>query len=96
MMEKCAEPLQKKTMGVTFLAQNQLLTFSLSTKHTFLCTQPKLARGKSSSCRFSFSAARNAVTQVKYVIFGFIFVFRLLLLLGNFERHCLFEIRIVY
>ena len=75
MMEKCVEPLQKKTMGVTFFSQNQLLTFSLSTKDTFLCTRPKSACGKSSSCRFSFSAARNAITQVKYVIFGFIFVF---------------------
>ena len=62
-------------MGVTFFSQKQLLIFSLSTKDTFLCTRPKSACGKSSSCRFSFSAARNAITQVKYVIFGFIFVF---------------------
>ena len=34
MMEKCVEPLQKKTMGVTFFAQNQLLTFSLSNAHS--------------------------------------------------------------
>ena len=76
MMNICVEPLQKQTMGVAFFLQNsQLLTFSLSTKDTFLCTRPKSACGKSSSCRFSFSAARNAITQVKYVIFGFIFVF---------------------
>ena len=35
-------------------------------------TRPKLAFGKSSSCRFSFSAARNAITKdTEYVTFSF-------------------------
>ena len=37
-------------------------------------TPPKSACGKSSSCWFSFSAARNAITKAaEYVTFGFNF-----------------------
>ena len=72
--EKSVEPLQKQTMGVAFFSQNsQLLTFSLPTKEIFSCTRPKSACGKSSSCRFSFSATRNTITQVKDLTLGFSF-----------------------
>ena len=73
-MKKCVEPLQKQTMGVAFFSQNsQLLTFSLPTKEIFSCTRPKSACGKSSSCRFSFSATRNTITQVKDLTLCFSF-----------------------
>ena len=55
-------------------------------------TRPKSACGKSSSGRFSFSAARNAITKTtKYVTFGFSFrfFFGFLPFLGKFERHFL-------
>ena len=59
--------------------------------------RPKSACGKSSSCQFSFSATRNAITKAtEYVTFGF--SFRILVLfspLGRFERHCLWAIRIL-
>ena len=72
--EKSVEPLQKQTMGVAFFSQNsQLLTFSLPTKEIFSCTRPKSACGKSSSCRFSFSATRNTITQVKDLTLGLFF-----------------------
>ena len=73
-MKKCVEPLQKQTMGVAFFLQNsQLLTFALTKKEIFSCTRPKSACGKSSSCRFSFSATRNTITQVKELTSGFSF-----------------------
>ena len=59
----------KTTMFIIFNLQNShLLTFSLSTEKVF---EVKSASGKSSSCRFSFSAARDANT--KAVTFGFSF-----------------------
>ena len=95
-MNKCVEPLQKQTMGVAFFSQNsQLLTFSLRKKGIFSCTRPKSACGKSSSSRFSFSATRNTITQVKDLTFGI--SFRILFyfpFLGNIEWHRLLEIRI--
>ena len=58
--------------------------------------RPKSAYGKSSSCRFSFSAARNAISKAtEHVTFGF--YFRTLVsssLLGKFESHRLWAIRI--
>ena len=95
-MNKCVEPLQKQTMGVAFFSQNsQLLTFSLPKKGIFSCTRPKSACGKSSSSRFSFSATRNTITQVKDLTFGI--SFRILFyfpFLGNIEWHRLLELRI--
>ena len=82
--KKCVEPLHKQTKGVTFFSHySQLLTFSLPKKEIFSWTRPKSAGGKPSICWFSFSAARNTITQVKYVTFGFPFVFCLLPLLGT-------------
>ena len=82
--------------GRSFLFTNsQLLTFSLPKKGIFSCTLPKLACGKSSSSRFSFSATRNTITQVKDLTFGI--SFRILFyfpFLGNIEWHRLLEIRI--
>ena len=78
--KKCVQPLHKKTKGVTFFIQySQLLTFSLPKKEIFSWTRPKSAGGKPSLCWFSFSAARNTITQA----FGFLFVFCLLPLLGT-------------
>ena len=53
--------ITKQTMGMTLNLQNsQLMTFSLSTEEILPGTRPKTACGKSSNCRFSLSAARNA------------------------------------
>ena len=64
-------------MGVIFDTQNsQLLTIDLvlTDRRNLLGTWPKSAYGKSSSSRFSFSAARNAITKAtEYVTFGFSF-----------------------
>ena len=74
-MKKCVESLQKQKIGVTFNLQNsQLLTLSSPIEEFFSGTRRKSACDKCSRCRFSFSAARNAITIVsKYVIFGFSF-----------------------
>ena len=57
--------------------------------------RPKSAGGKSSICRFSFSAARNANTKAtEYVTFGFSFCTLVFPLLEKFEPHCLSAIRI--
>ena len=46
----------------------------LTNRRYFLGTQQKSACNKSSSCRFSFSAARNAITKAtEYVTHGFSF-----------------------
>ena len=66
--DKAQDEKMRRTITETddrriFFSQNsQLLTFSLSTKEIFSCTRPKSAYGKSPSCRFSFSAARNTIT----------------------------------
>ena len=59
-----------KKMGVIFNTQNsQSLTWSLSTGELF-----QLHSGKFSSCRFSFSVARNAITKAtEYITFGLSF-----------------------
>ena len=54
----------------------------------------KLASGISSSCRFSFSAERNANTKAtEYVTFGFFLKIGFLPLLEKFEPHRLSAIR---
>ena len=69
-------------------------------RHTAFSTWPlhykkKSFSGKSSSCRFSFSAARNANTKAtEYVTFGFSFCTLVFPLLEKFEPHCLSAIRI--
>ena len=56
-------------MGIVFNVKNsQFLNQSLLTE----CTRPKSACSKSSSCRFSFSATRNAISKAtEYVTFSF-------------------------
>ena len=70
--------ITKTTMVVIFNLQNShLLTLSLPTEEVFRLKslpskRPKSARGKSSSCRFSFSTERNANTKAtEYVTYGF-------------------------
>ena len=62
----------KTTMVVIFYSQNShLLTLSLPTEKVF---QVNGQNRKSSSCRFSFSAERNANNKAtEYVTFGFSF-----------------------
>ena len=50
-----------------------IIDFFLTVKEVSV-KQPKSAYGKSSSCRFSFSATRKAITKVtEYVTLGFSF-----------------------
>ena len=50
------------------------IDFVLTDRRSLSGKRPKSASGKSSSCRFSFSAARNANTKdTEYVTFGFSF-----------------------
>ena len=81
-------------MGITFNSQNsQLMTFSLPG------TRPKSVGGKSSSCRFLFSAARNAITKTtEYQTFGcscpnlFFFRLREILKFIAYERYKIFGV----
>ena len=78
--------ITKATMVVIFTLQNyHLLTLSLP---CLLGKRPKSVSGKSSSCRFSFSAERNANTKAtEYVTFGFFLKIGFLPLLEKFEPH---------
>ena len=50
------------------------IDFVLTDRRSLSGKRPKSASGKSSSCRFSFSAERNANTKAtEYVTFGFSF-----------------------
>ena len=62
-------------MIVIFGLQNfDVLTFFLADRRSLSGKRPKSASGKSSSCRFSFSAERNANTKAtEYATFGFSF-----------------------
>ena len=83
--------ITETAMVVIFNIQNShLLTLSsLSSK------RPKSASNKSSSCRFSFSATKNAnTTTAEYVTLGFFFCILVFSLLGKFEPHCLSAMRI--
>ena len=76
--------ITKTTMVVIFDIQHSyLLTLSfLSSK------RPKSASNKSSSCRFSFSATKNAnTTAAEYVTLGLFFCILVFSLLGKFEPH---------
>ena len=51
------------------------IDFVLTDRRSFSGKRPKSAGGKSSSCRFSFSAERNANTKAaEYITFGFFFL----------------------
>ena len=56
------------------IAQNEwdVTDFVPSDRRNLSGTQPKVACGKYSSCRFSFSAARNTVTKATLRIFVFL------------------------
>ena len=73
--EKSVERLQKQNDGRNFqYAKLSVIDLVLTDRRNLLGSQPKSACGKSSSCRFSFSAARNAITKAtEYVNFGFSF-----------------------
>ena len=62
-------------MSVVFKTQNsQFLTWSLPTEEIFQVHGPNQPVGNFSSCRFAFSATRNAITKAsEYVTFGFSF-----------------------
>ena len=61
------------------------IDFVLTDRRRLSGKQPKSASGKSSSCRFLFSAERNANTKVtEYVTFGFFFNIGFLPLLEKF------------
>ena len=51
-----------------------VIEFLLTERRIFSYTRLKQACGRPSSCLFSSSAARNTITQVKYVTFGFSFL----------------------
>ena len=70
-MKKCVESLQKQNRRSFQYTKFSVIDFVLIDRR-LLGTQPKSACSKSSSTRFSFSAARNAITKTtKYVTFGF-------------------------
>ena len=61
-MEKCAESrLQKQNFQ---FIKFSFIDFVLTDRRSLSGKRAKSARGKSSSCRFSFSAARNANIKV--------------------------------
>ena len=71
------------------------IDFVLNDKRSLSGKRPKSARSKSSSCRFSFSAARNANTKAnEYLTFGFYLNIGFLPLEEKFEPHCLSTMRI--
>ena len=61
--------ISKTTMFVIFNLQNSIHWLVLINRKSLSGKRPKSASSKSSSCRFSFSAAKNANT--KAVAFGF-------------------------
>ena len=65
----------KTNKGPNFqYAKFPVIDLLLTDRRNLSVTRPKSAHGKSSSCRFSFSATRNASTEAtKYVTFGFPF-----------------------
>ena len=72
------------------------IDFVLTDKRSLSGKRPKSVSGKSSGCRFSFSAERNANTKAtEYVTFGFSFEYcGFLPPLEKSEPHCLSAIRI--
>ena len=76
--------------------------FVLTHSESWLGKRPKSAFGKSSSCPFSFSAARNVIVKAsKYVTFGFyhrilvFFPFRESLKVIFWERYRFFNVLVV-
>ena len=67
----------KNNNGRNFrLTKNSCIDFVLTDRRSLSGKRPKAANGKSSSCRFSFSAERNANTKAtEYATFGFSFIY---------------------
>ena len=66
--------ITKTTMVAIFDFQNSPVDFVLTDRRSLSGKRPKSASGKSSSCRFSFSAERNAnIKATEYATFGFSF-----------------------
>ena len=74
-MEKCIESWLQNNSGRNFqFTKFSFIDFVLTDRRSLSGKRPKLASGKSSSCRFSFSAKRNANTKAtEFVTFGFSF-----------------------
>ena len=75
-MKTCLESLAIKPCNGPDFQQAKLsfIALVLTERRNLSGTLPKSACGKSSSCRLSFSAARNAITKAtEYVTFGFCF-----------------------
>ena len=76
--------ITKTTMGIIFNLQNSHLMTDLTDRGSLLSKRLKSACGKSSSCRFSVTAARYAITKAtEYVAFGFYFHRKVSFLLGR-------------
>ena len=71
----CWVMITKNNNGRNFqFTKCSFIDFVLSDRRSLSGKRPKSASGKSSSCRFLFSAARNANTNAtEYVTFGFSF-----------------------
>ena len=76
-MEKRVESWLKNNNGRNFQFRNfSFIDFILTDTRCLSGKRPKSASGKSSSCRFSFLAERNADTNAtEFVPFGFSFVY---------------------
>ena len=75
--------------------QFSFIDFVLTDRISLSGKRPKSVSGKSSGCRFSFSAAKNVNSKaIEYVTFGFCFCVLVFPLIEEFELHCLSAIRI--
>ena len=94
-MEKLLNHDYKNNNGPNFqFTKFSFIDFVLTDRRSLSGKPPKSASDKSSSCRFSFSAERNANTKAtEYVTFGFFLNIGFLLLLKKFEPHRLSAIR---
>ena len=73
--KRALNPYYKNNNGRNFqFIKFSFIDFVLTDRRSLSGKRPKSARGKSSSCRFSFSAVRNANTKAtEYATFGFSF-----------------------
>ena len=84
-------------MGVIFNTQNsQLLTWSVPTEEIFQVNGHNRPVANLPVVDFRSQPREMPLPRSNTLFLVLFLYFVLLLLLGNFERHCLFEIRIVY